>query len=267
MAAREIARRRPADFENILISVMSSAPESVRRVIGRSVGSVGFENFWERFDRMDKSARKAAGRAMFKVLPDSAQRLERRLRSGPVEQRIKAIAMAHELGVADAVSPAIVQLCQDSHPKLRSKAVGLLAELNTIPPDVVLEKALNDADARVRANAIEVLEERRSEQYVPLLTQRARSSSSRERANAIKALHRMRVNTASSQLMNMLQDERTEHRISALWALKQIGWWQMIHEVGRLAKQDPNLRVRRYAMAVLRGVAEALQEKRAKEAG
>ena len=46
----------------------------------------------------------------------------------------------------------------------------------------------------------------------------------------------------------MLRDQRSEHRISALWALRQIGWWQLINEVGRLAKEDANLRVRRYAM-------------------
>jgi len=267
LAAREIVRRRPAEFENTLIQLMSTAPESVRRVIGRSVGQVGFEHFWQRFDRMDRAARKAAGKAMFKVLPDSVARLERRLRSGPIEQRIKAIAIAQELGAADALAPVIMQLCQDAHPKLRSKAVGLLGELKSVPPEVVLEKALADSDSRVRANAIEVLEHHRTEQYVPLLTNRARAASNRERANAIKALHRMRVGTASTQLLNMLKDERPEHRISALWALRQIGWWQMIHEVGHLAKDDPNLRVRRYAMAVLRGVADMIAHRPAKEAG
>jgi hypothetical protein len=57
----------------------------------------------------------------------------------------------------------------------------------------------------------------------------------------------------------MLRDSRSEHRISALWALRQIGWWQLLNEVGRLAKEDPNLRVRRYALTVLRGAAETIQ--------
>ena len=123
---------------------------------------------------------------------------------------------------------------------------------------MILEKVLNDADPRVRANAIEVLEAKRSVQYVPLLTQRARSAHNRERANAIKAMHRLRVSTASTQLLSMLRDERPEHRISALWALRQIGWWQLVNEVGRIAKDDTNLRVRRYALTVLRNVADTL---------
>src|SRR5205814_1706028 len=104
MAARELVRRRPPDMDQILIQLMTTAPESVRRVVGRSVGQVGFDSFWNRFDRLDRVTRKAAGRAMLKVLPDSTQRLERRIRSGPHEQRLKAMAMAQELGVADDIS-------------------------------------------------------------------------------------------------------------------------------------------------------------------
>ncbi|HEY1628428.1 MAG TPA: HEAT repeat domain-containing protein, partial [Tepidisphaeraceae bacterium] len=85
--------------------------------------------------------------------------------------------------------------------------------------------------------------------------------------NAIKALHRMKVKAASTSLLGMLQDERAEHRISALWALRQIGWWQLINEVGKLAKQDNNLRVRRYALGVLKTVAEMVAAAKASAAG
>jgi hypothetical protein len=63
----------------------------------------------------------------------------------------------------------------------------------------------------------------------------------------------------------MLQDPRAEHRISGMWALKAIGWWGLLNEVGRLAKEDQNLRVRRYALAVLRNVADMV--KAGKKAG
>jgi HEAT repeat protein len=261
MTAREIVRRHPPDFDNMLVQLMAGAPESVRRVIGRSVGETGFDNYWNRFDRLDKNTRKTAGRAMFKLLPDSLQRLERRLRSGPVEQRLRAAAIAQDLDLAETMRSALVAMCQDSNPRLRSKAVSLLADIKSLPPDAVLDRALNDSDARVRANAIEVLEAKRRVDFVPVLAQRARSASSRERANAIKAMHRMRVGTASGQLLNMLQDERSDHRISALWALKQIGWWQMLTQVGRMAKEDGNLRVRRYALAVLKNIAESAKNK------
>jgi HEAT repeat protein len=260
MAAREIVRRRPTDFENILLQLMTTAPDSVRRVISRSIGQVGFDHFWMRFDRLDAATRRSAGRAMLKLLPDAVQRLGRRLGSGPIEQRLKAMQVAQDLDLGDALKAQLLPLCQHPHPKVRSKAVAVLSELPSISPGALLDKALNDADPRVRANAIEVLEAKRSEEYVPLLVERARSTNSRERANAIKAMSRMKVATASTQLMAMLRDERPEHKISALWTLRQIGIWQLLAEVGRLAKEDKNLRVRRYALGVLRAVAQAVQD-------
>jgi HEAT repeat protein len=139
----------------------------------------------------------------------------------------------------------------------------MLGELDGKDLEVLLDKALADTDARVRANAIEVLEAKHKQQYVPLLASRARSAHNRERANAIKALHRMRVSTASQQLLSMLQDDRAEHKISAMWALRQIGIWQLLQEVGRLAKEDSNVRVRRYALSVLKGVAEMARKAKA----
>jgi HEAT repeat protein len=231
----------------------------VRRVISRAIGQVGFDHFWNRFDRMEKATRKQAGRAMLKLLPDALQRLARRLQSGPVEQRIKAMTVASDLELAESLRSSIEPLCAHPNAKVRSKAISVLGDVPAVEPDVLLDKVLNDSDARVRANAIEVLEAKRKTEYVPLLAQRARSSHNRERANAIKAMHKMKVGTASTSLLAMLRDDRSEHRISALWALRQIGWWQLLNEVGRLAKEDPNLRVRRYAMGVLRNVAEIVQ--------
>ena len=263
MAARDIVRRKPPEFESMLMQLMTSAPLSVRRVISRCVGQVGFETFWGRFDRMERATRKAAGKAMLKILPDGIQRLSRRLSTGPVQQQIKAIQIAQELQVIDGVASVLQQLCNDPNPKLRSKAVAALGEVGAVPTQVLMDKVLNDTDPRVRANAIEVIESKQRTEYLPILMQRARNAQNRERANAIKAIHRMKVGTISNQLSAMLIDDRPEHRISALWTLKQIGWWKLINEVGRLAKGDPNIKVRRYALTLLKDVSEMLKQKKA----
>jgi HEAT repeat protein len=265
MAAREIVRRKPADAENILLQLMTNAPESVRGVISRSVGQAGFENFWNRFDRLDKSTRKQAGKAMLKLLPDGATRLSRRLSSGPIEQRLKALQMTQELGLAEQLKDALATLASHPHAKVRSKAVSVLGNLENVSIDVLLDRVLNDTDSRVRANAIEVLETRPAVQFIPLLAERAKTGQhNRERANAIKALHRMKVGNVGPQLIAMLHDERPEHRISALWALKQMGWWKLLQEVGQLAKEDTNMRVRRYAVGVIKGVADMVNENQEK---
>jgi HEAT repeat protein len=260
MAAREILRRKPLDFENTLLQLMTAAPESVRRVIARAIGQVGFDQFWHRFDRMDKDARRSAGRAMMKLLPDALQRLARRLTGDPVDQRVKALQVVQELGLVEPLRATVIPLCHHPSAKVRSKAVAAVGAVPGLAPEVVLEKVLHDPDPRVRANAIEVLEAAHAADCGAVLAARARSAHSRERANAVKAMHRMKVSTASAALIQMLRDERPEHRVGALWALRQIGWWQLLGEVGRLAKQDGNMRVRRYALGVLKGVAEQMQQ-------
>jgi hypothetical protein len=262
MAAREIIRRRPQDFENMLLKLMASTTGSVRRVVGRAIGQVGFDHFWSRFDRLDRATRRQAGRAMLKLLPDASQRLQRRLSGGPLEQRLKALQIVQELGLAATLKDTIIALCHDTDARLRSKAILVAGDIPDVSPEMLMERLLGDTDARVRANAIEVLETKADPRFVPVLAERARAAASnRERANAIKALFRMRVSTVSNQLFTMLRDGRAEHRISAMWALRQIGWWQLLGEVGRLAKEDDNIRVRRYALTVLKGIAELAAKK------
>jgi HEAT repeat protein len=268
LAAREIVRRRPADFENMLLNLMTNSSDSVRRVVSRAIGQSGFDNFWQRFDRLDKATRKQAGRAMFKILPDALQRLQRRLAAGPMEQRLKAMQMAHELELGEPLKETILQLCSDANPRLRSKAVAMSATVPGIGAEALVERLINDPDARVRANTVEVLEQRQDMRFISVLAQRARSAHSRERANAIKALHRLRITTITQPLLMMLRDPRSEHRISAMWTLRQIGWWQLLGEVGQLARSDADLRVRRYALGMLRGVADLAQAaKAAQKAG
>ena len=168
--------------------------------------------------------------------------------------------IAQELELGRAAAAARSSRCaRTRNAKVRARRSACSAKCRASTPDVLLDKVLNDPDARVRANAIEVLEPKRKPS-TSRCSPSARSSHNRERANAIKAMHKMKVGTATTALLAMLSDERAEHRISALWALRQIGWWQLLNEVGRLAKEDTNLRVRRYALQVLRGAADVLAE-------
>jgi HEAT repeat protein len=264
MAAREIVRRRVPDYENILLQRMTTAPDSVRRFIARSVGHSGFEQFWGKYDKLDKSVRKQAGKALMKLLPDSMIRLGRKMIAGPMDQRLQALTMVQELKMAEQTKDALLKVCTDPSPRLRSKAVSLLADVPSLAPDVLIEQLLSDNDSRVRANTIEVLEANHRATFVPLLIQRARHGSNRERANAIKVLHKLRMGAFGESLLVMLNDPRPEHRISAMWALKQTGWWNHIAEVGRMVKSDPDLRVRRYALAILKSASDIIREQRAK---
>jgi HEAT repeat protein len=264
MAARELLRRRPPDYEGMLLSLMATAAPSVRRIISRSLGHIGFEQFWDRFDKLDPATRRQAGRAMLKILPDSGSRLRRRMNNGAVEQRLKAMMMAQDLGLVDALREPLTRLTEHANPKVRSRAVSVLADTPEAATDVLLGRILNDTDARVRANAVEILENTKKTQFIPLLAERARTGQNRERANSIKALHRMKVGPAGDALLAMLNDQRADHRVSAIWALREMGFWKLLTEVGRLAKQDSNMKVRRYALAVLKEISDKITREKGK---
>ncbi|HEV7300917.1 MAG TPA: HEAT repeat domain-containing protein [Tepidisphaeraceae bacterium] len=267
MAAREIVRRRPVDYENILLQRVSTTSPSVRRIITRAIGQVGFEHFWNRFDRLPRPTRRQAGRAMLKIMPDAIARLARKLEAGPLEQKVKAMQIAGELELGEPLRMPIMRLCVDANPRLRSKAVSVITSATTALPAALIDRLLNDMDGRVRANTIELLAVSRRTEFLPILMQRARATSPRERANAIKALHTLRVASAVAQLQAMLRDDRSEHRISGMWALRSMGLWQLLSEVGRLAKSDPNVRVRRYAITILRAAAELAAQQKVAKAG
>ena len=270
MAVREIHRRRPADHNAVLMTRLATAPGTARPVVARAVGQAAFEQFWANFDQMDAARRRAGGRGLLKLLPDVPARIVRRMATAganvAVFDRLKALQMIADLGVAQSVSGVLIRLCGDASPRVRSKAVALLREVPAASLDVLLERLLNDPDARVRANAVEVMDERTtgratvSATFVPTLVQRARTGSNRERANAIRALHRLRMADVADALNHMLADGRVEHRISGLWAVRETGLWNLAGRVGQMAKADAEPRVRQYAMGVLRAVSTMIQQ-------
>jgi len=203
---------------------------------------------------------------MFKLLPDAVHRLGRRMASGTVEQRLKGMQITQELELTHTLKDNLLMLSSHANAKVRSRAIGMVDSGDLAIAQTLLDRALKDTDPRVRANAIEALEAHCKDEFIPLLANRARLGHNRERANAIKALHRLRVGAALEALMNMLHDERAEHRISALWVLKRMSSWKMLGEVGRLAKSDPNARVRRYALALLKSIQEMVQDANRKAA-
>ena len=257
MAVREIVRRRPVDSEAMLLPLLSTAAPTVRQVISRAIGQRTFNNFWDRFERLTPPLRLSAGRALLRLLPDATQRLGRKIISGDIPSKMRGLQIIEELSCAQDLREVVSAMTSHDDPRIRSKAVLLLAQLVSPPPGVLVDRALGDTDPRVRSNAIEVLEYQRQSDYVPLLTQRSRASFARERANAIKALGSMKVTLAAPALQAMLRDRRADHRVSALWAMKELGMWNLLADVADLARSDANLRVRRYAQAVIKSVQSA----------
>lgn len=260
MAAREFVRRKPVDASTVLLGLMKTAPASVRRVAARAISENAFEHYYERFEKLDQATRRRAGQAVFKLLPDAGLRLARKMRLPDPEKCVKALAVAEELGVADEVREAVLRLVNHDSAKVRSKAVVVAGGLKGEAPAGLLEAAISDPDARVRSNAIEVAEATGRVDLAPQVAARVASSVPRERANAIKALYSMRVDAAVPQLHRMLKDQRPEHRISAMWATRQAGIYNLVREIVTIAREERDPRVRRYAVASVKMVAKQVRE-------
>jgi HEAT repeat protein len=262
MAAREIARRRPVGYQNVLMQAVGGATPSVRRVIGRAVGEAGFRAFWRKYDRLEANVRQSAGRVVVRIVPDATRKLSAMLSGGDAQERIKVLQLARETDLIEGLRPVVMRLFDDPDARVRSKAVMAAAGLRPVPDGTLVERVLRDENARVRANAIEVLEGVREPRLVPVLATHVRAENNRERANAIKALHAMAPSAATGELWQMLRDARPMHRVSALWALRQVRWWARLGEVGRMAREDTEVVVRRYALGVLKGAAEEIRAER-----
>ena len=263
MAARSLSRRPAASAESALLRRAAGAPESVRGVINRTQGVRSFDGLWNRHDRLSPETRRAAGRALLKLLPAAGERLRHHLLGGDAAARIRGLAMLGDLDATLDHRESVYACCVHADAKVRSKATLMLGEIVARVHDeraeARLEAALEDGDARVRANAVEVLQVSGRRDVGPLLRARGRLGRNRERANAIRASHVMGLGEVESPLFEMLRDGRDPHRLSAVWAVEQTGQWRLLDEVVRLARSDTNLRVRRSALAAVRRMAENMR--------
>jgi HEAT repeat protein len=266
VAAREIARRRPVGYQNMLMGAMAGAPASVGRVIGRAVGGSGFRAYWRRYERLEEGVRRSAGRTVVRIVPGATQRLAAMLGTGDATERVRVLQLARETDMVEGLRGAVMRLLGDGDVRVRSKAVSATGGLRPVPEGALVECVERDGNARVRANAIEVLAGVRARRLVPVLAGRVRSENNRERANAIKALLPLEPGAARLELLGMLQDARPMHRVSALWALRAVRSWDRLADVGRMARQDPDLAVRRYAIGVLKSAADQMRAEKAEVA-
>ena len=267
MAVRALARAPSTHAEAALLRRAADAPAGVRETIGRCVGRRSFDALWDRYDRLSLPERSAAGRTLLRLLPQAAARLRLNLLRGPLDSRLRALRMTGEVGAAVTLREGIYACCCSPEARLRSKAVLCLGEIVSAVNDEAaqsrLDAALADGDARVRANAVEVLEKTGRRDVLPLLRARARLGRNRERANAIRATQALGLGEAGAvddALFEMLRDAREPHRLSAVWAVEQTGRWGLLDEVVRLARTDPDLAVRRGAVASVRRVAERMRK-------
>ena len=160
--------------------------------------------------------------------------------------------------------PSLVRLATGDDAKLAAAAMSALGSATGEASLDALERGLDHDDSRVRANAVEALAARASAEHLSRFTELAQShdEANRPRANAIAAILDQEPEAAAKALVQMLKDDRTAHRHSALWVAKSEGMVDVARHVAEMSISDPDETVRQRASQVINDLLGLMQEER-----
>lgn len=262
IALRELVRRKWTGLTALLMRLVTSPHPDVRRIAERHLIPVGFERFWDHWERMDPAHRIEAGRALLKVDPVFNRQLADKMASRNSDDRLKSVMIVRALRLETYFEPQMLRMSDDPDARVASAAVRGVGGLgSTGRATRTLRKAMEHSDDRVRANAVEAAEQSGAvEACGDLLERLAHESGNRSRANAIKAMLERPVGEALPALNSMLVHTDPRHRISALWVVQQLAVADVARRVATLARADTDTRVKRRAIEVFRDIAESYLE-------
>jgi len=229
----------PPDKAKLLMPLLNSPSEELRRLAMREVASAGVERYLAASERLDARTRETAVRALAKIDSRIVDRLLEDVVSRDPSRRMAVLRAVHLLGEEPAARERLRPLLSD--PDKRVRATALRVVKGGVEP---LLQALGDPDGRVRANAVESLEEsgdpRTAEALRPLLA----DVEPRARANASLALARLGLDEGRRTLEAMAKDPDGRARLSAVWALGRLeGTEAFLRELGD-SESDPVVRGR-----------------------
>jgi HEAT repeat protein len=262
IALRHLMRHEYADLSRLLLGLIDSPHDRVRRIAEQQVGRVGFDRLWRVWPRLDRGARRSAGLALLKIDRDFHRQLAHRMADRDPEVRFQAVMMARELDQETYFEHELGELVRDESTRVASAAVRGLGAIpdSTIAADVI-ERALEHPDDRVRANAVEAIERLDRLSHVRGELQRlSEGRGNRSRANAIKAMMTLPMGEALDALRSMLADEDPRHRVSALWVVDQLGLPDVAQRLVEMSRDDRDADVRRRALRVARRLADRYGE-------
>ncbi len=245
LARRELQRRRAAAIVPAPRAA-SRAPSGVE-----SQSRAMFEHYWNRYDRLGTNERLEEGRTVRARVANLDSLLYAKIMASDALDRARAVRMILSLGLVQEMGESLCHLASDPEPVVRSLVINVLVELpGTVTPRL-LRAAVNDPDERVQADAIEALDTLDVAERVSWTEPKLESPNSRVRANAVKSLLRTDHRKAGETLLDMLEDPRPAHRLSALWVAERLRLRTISARIHDMSRVDPDDRVKRRAKCVL----------------
>jgi len=257
MAAHLLLKARCEDLVGDLVKRLATLEGPAAAGLVRLVAGQVFRRLWRSFESLSETDRVASLNVMKRFAALVRTPLRVRLASTRASERLKAARMAGLMGLVDVLWQDMLTAAQDPSSRVRSAAVRFLGASSRPELRDQLRTALEDRDPRVQANAIEAIDEAGWTDRQELLAPKLRSGNNRVRANAIRMLLKIGSEEAREALNSMLDDPRSEHRLTALWTIKSMTLQAWSDRVLDVAERDPSSTVRRYAQSVYAFLAES----------
>lgn len=259
MAMRHLVRVRWPGLAKLLVKLVNSPHEEIRRLAGGHLAPLGFARFWDSWPRLSFAQQIAGGQALIKLDAAFHKHLADRLARPERPSRLRALAIIHTLNQGPLFEPTLLALSRDLDEVVVSTVARALGTCDTPSSVEALEKLLRHADSRVRANAIESLHHLKSTRHVDRLLDMAEHEDNRPRANAIHALMEMRTGEALTSLARMLAHPQAAQRTSALWLIDHLGLIELSRHVAEMSITDRDDKVKRRAGEVIQHLITALR--------
>ncbi len=212
------------------------------------------ETYWGGFDALPPAEQKQTGQRLRRRDSERFDRIiEGKLAKPDAVQRIQALRVIRATEAARAFGERLYPLSHDPDERVRSLVVSILSDVEGVTAVRILRRALYDPDPRVQANAIDVISEDDVDRWKRELESKLDGMHHRVRANAVRILLRKRQRAAAETLLHMLADASPEHRISALWVVRELGLTTLMPRVREMAQKDSDAGVRERAADLVAG--------------
>jgi HEAT repeat protein len=245
-----IARQMP-NRNKVLLPLISSNYESVRRAVSKELATDSFNRYLQSFDKLDPQTREMAGKAIAKMDMSVIEKLGDELHSLDADRRLKALHIVSIIDKEKELGDSILELMRDPDRKIRATVIKAAGYLGSIEAIRALIGSLSDPDRRIRANAMEAFEDIGNPKLAGLLLPFLKDSDNRVRANAAKALWALGHPETKVVLEDMLSDPQELMRLSAVWALGEINYPGVTDLLKNVAEQDSSQTVRDKAAEIV----------------
>jgi len=254
----ELLRRNPPDLATIVVQQLGSRSASVRQMAAEHASSYSFQQYWQAFDSLDDAARLAAGRAVCKLVPDFAERLERILTTDRTDEIVRALRMAIELNFLKRLGPTIRWLADHRDAVVRGMAAQALDKMAAeTPQDEQPDQTAEASDDTEPTSPDQ--EQAQAASRMAELEQMLLSQQVQVRTVAVRELLDTQILPATELLIDMLGDPDPSAKACALSLLTQTKQVQLMARVLHMARQESDEELRKHAQSLATELCEALQ--------